>query len=171
MQKVKKVLPFIAAGLALLAIIFLALPAINDGDESAKGFALIFGGDMIEGDGGFEEKFAYFGFSFVNFLAFLFVIGGAVLVLIGVKNENKALKIVAAILFIVAAVLFFCMLRNFAFDKSAEIFEDYVAEDFKFEKEWLIEYMGLGAGAILPAICSILAGVAALLPVFLPDEK
>ena len=64
MKKVKKVLPFIAAGLALLAVIFLALPAGMAAfeywaDGKASGFALIFGGDLVFADAGLSDRGGY----------------------------------------------------------------------------------------------------------------
>lgn len=166
MQKVKKVLPFIAAGLALLAVIFLALPAGKAAfeywaDGKASGFALIFGGDLVFNAAG--EKFEIeLAFSFANFLAFLFLIGGTVLAIIGVKTENKWLKIVSSILLLVAAILFFCMIKNFGVDASA--FDSKA--DAKEMKKMIEKYSTLGAGAILPAVCSILAAIVVLVECF-----
>ncbi|MBQ8343355.1 MAG: hypothetical protein IJY21_04535 [Clostridia bacterium] len=170
MQKVKKVLPFVAAGMALLAIIFLALPAgeatLLGLTGKASGFKIIFGGDLVFDAAG--ERFDLeLDFSFVNFLAFLFLIGGAVMAVIGVKMENKVFKIVSGALFLVAAILFFCVIENLQLDTT--VFDSKA--DAELMKDMIKEYSSLGAGAILPAVCSILAGAAILVPAFLPDEK
>jgi len=176
MQKVKKILPFIAAGLALLAVIFLALPAgewiFEDGEGiKFRGFALIFGGKLIWVEGTYTSTEPYFAFSFVNFLSFLFVIAGMAFAIAGVMTKKKAFAFVAAGLFLVATIFFFCLIRGVAFDKTAEAFEGYTQAELNMERALFIEACDLGVGAILPAICSLLAGVAVLVPAFIPDEK
>lgn len=170
MQKVKKVLPFIAAGLALLAVIFLALPAAKYEEwgwtMSANGFTAIFGGNMIEMDEGVKESYAYFGFSFINFLAFLCLIVAAVLEIVATLTKKNVFGFIASGLFVVAGILFFCMLRNFAFDKSAEVFYGYTEAEFAVEKNFVLQMAKLGAGAILPAVCSILAAIVVLVECF-----
>ncbi len=152
MAKLKKVGPVVAIVLGVVAIIMLFLPAITytaGGEKyNYSGFKVMFG---------YKETYAgitmeVFKFSFGNFLVLLLTVVGIVFaVLAKLGKLGKISPIVAAVAFLVAGILFFCM-------KSMIAGSDEVKETVK--------EFSLGAGAVIGGILSIIAAILSVLPVF-----
>ena len=161
MEQAKKYLPYLTMILAALTIVFLALPCykvdMNYGlagvEVSANGFALIFGGKAkgeVWSDGEYESLGGKaFELSVGNLFAFICIILAIVVFAAAMKENNLILTGFSGVLFIVAAILFFCMLENCKF---------YEAGGFD---DLLRDVAELGIGAILAGVASILAGITA----------
>ena len=126
------ILSLIAAVLGLLAIFTMFLSALEWQGAIAvvdriNGFEAVFGSNRL-------------GFSFMNFLAYLLVLAGAVFSAVSfLKKGSKMFTLTATGCFLFAVILFFCFVP----------FTNWVRGD---GKSW-----GLGVGPILGAICSLLA--------------
>ena len=151
LKKFVKWFDLCAAALALLAVIFMFLPAITytgSGDPAVKtisGFGTVFGYKT--------DDWNYLAFSFLNFLTFLFVVAAIVLLVLNNFGKGfKFLNLVAAGLLLVAGIFFFLCLA-FAVQGSNTVLGTTVKG---IEREdW-----ALGVGAILSGVFAILgAGV------------
>lgn len=147
MAKKNKKIPFYLSvatiALAAIAILTIVMPAIvwDKMEQAYSGLEVTFGcKEEIVG-----KEVEVFKFSFMNFLPYLLLIGGIVLTVMNLKGGSGLFKIVSAACFVVAAVLFFMVVGNTVPNS------DYVTG------EELKEVFEMGAGAIIGAICSILA--------------
>ncbi len=145
MYLLKKNLPLIAMAFALLALFCgLTMPAIEiKGVVGYTGDQISFGKLLYDND-----RYAYFNFSFMNTLTYLFVIGGTVAVLLGVISGNRLFSLAAAGAFGLATILFFCALAFTEFPSSG-----------------MKSAFDLGKGSIFAAICAGLAAACAAAPV------
>ncbi|MBQ9117597.1 MAG: hypothetical protein IJY11_00140 [Clostridia bacterium] len=161
MEKIKKFAPIGAVVLALVAIIMCFLPGAAVEGDSMSVWETIFGySETYAG-----ESMNVVGFSFLNLIPLLCVVVGAVLVVLNVMGKGSNLfGIVAAVLFVVAGIFFFLVTTNAMpgsyFDTIPEAYRDASWEAAK-------DAWDLGVGAILAAICSIIAAVCAACPVVL----
>jgi hypothetical protein len=150
-----KILYLIAAVLGVVAIVMMFVDTVKipDVDLGALG--------TVEGEGysGMKVAFGYkeddvavFGFSFMALLPWILVIAGVVLTALNTfsKKGSKLFDFISIAAFIVAGVLFFIMPNFMVF---AETLAGAVWEAF----EWK-----LAVGAIVAAVCSIVAGGAVL---------
>ncbi len=164
MKTFKKFAPVIATLFGVLAIVMLFLPAIGYAeDKSFTGFQAIFGYTETTKVPviGTEIKTEMLAFSFMNLLPVLCVAAGVVLCLLSfVGKGNKFFAFIAAVCFIVAAVLFFLTV-SFAVAGKAVTLEGTLAQS-KVKESWT-----LGVGPILAAIFSIFAAGSVAAPTFL----
>ncbi|MBQ8657501.1 MAG: hypothetical protein IJ506_00010 [Clostridia bacterium] len=152
-------LNWIAAGLGIVAVIMLFLPFIGYSKEVlgktvsdwANGFTVTFGGDLGEVE--------YFGFSFMNLLTVLLLLAGVALSVLAALKGNKMMAYVAAACLLLAGIFFFCgnSFWVFSSENTKGLNEELVDALYQDAREGL----GLGAGAIIAGICSILAAVSA----------
>lgn len=167
-----KILTGVAILLGVVAIVMLAAPGLAPkSDYKALGVVgshsmadITFGKtDSLTGTG--------FGFSFLNLLTFLLVAVGVVCAIVAVLGKGgKVVPIVATVAFVAAGVLFFCAKQMYTI-KLPDGVPDEVAKEVKDgAKKELNEIYTLGAGAIVGGVLSILAGAAALVPVFVKPE-
>lgn len=156
MAKSKKgimsLLPVIAAGLGLIALITIFMPAIAM-KEAVRGAEPING---LKAAFGYSEKFGnasvkVLNFSFMNTLAYLLVLVGAGLsALTYFKGENKLFTLIAAGCFVVATILFFCFVPFAGWlEETKDLWQAMKKSPADFYK--------LEIGPILGAICSLLA--------------
>ena len=159
----------VAALLGVVAIVMLFLPAVAldiESDVAKKVIAAALGGESYTGlqvtFGLSKNDITYFGFSFMNLLPYLLRLGGVVLALLNVfgKKPSKLFAIIAAALFIVAGILFFCTVGFAAVNEDLTKLFSALKGDVK-------DYLALSAGPIVAGILSILAGVGAATPLFL----
>ena len=109
-----------------------------------------FGGSILSWILG-SDKIQITNFNFVPFLGFLFVIAGAVLSLF--PSKNIVLKLLPALCFVLAGVLFFVTLAAFPVGLTTDGKKVYDA---------LKDSFSLGWGAIVAGVCALLgAGVSA----------
>ncbi|MBQ9714068.1 MAG: hypothetical protein IJV83_05590 [Clostridia bacterium] len=152
MDKIKKYLPLVAAGLAALAVILgLACDAVVYGKDT-----------MFEtGQSGWETVFPAEVMAMIMvmpFLTFLLVIVGGIQSLKAYFDpENEKASYIATACFLVAGIFFFFF--KLFFCNAADMSKD-------LKKEY-----DLGVGAIIGAICSLLAAVAAVLPIVMKKLK
>ena len=153
-NKVAKFAPIVAAVLGVVAVVMIFVAAVVFpmdylDDVTFTGLQVTFGYAETTDVFGSTVTTEVLKFSFMNLLPYLMVIGAIVLsVLAFLGKGNKFFAIIAAVLFIVAGVLFFLTVA-FTIDANGEgLGEGYV----------------LGAGPIVAGICSILAGLVAAAP-------
>lgn len=157
-KNLNKILVGISLVLAVVAIIMLVAPGITlksdykaltalGVTESYSMAKITFGHSVSVAEG---VSVAVFKFSFPNLLTYILIAGGlvcAVLALLG--KGGKVVSLVAACLFLVGGVLYFCAGKLLVLN----------GEDSG--------YYTIGIGSILGGIFSILASCAVLVPVFL----
>ncbi|MBQ9714067.1 MAG: hypothetical protein IJV83_05595 [Clostridia bacterium] len=153
MDKVKKYLPLGAAIAGVLALIlFFACDVVymevmgEKVGDAVNGWEATFGKK--------EEGVELVKFAFMNFLTVILLIGAiACAVLSYLKPENKMFAYIAAGLFALAAIFFFCAKGFYC-----------SANDVESEMK---EYLKLGVGAIIAAILSLLSAAAVAVPAVL----
>ncbi len=148
---------FGAVALGFIAIIMSFLPAIavKDTDTTYNAWQVMFGYTETTKLLGSEVKTKVLEFSFLNLLAYLFIIGGVVLVALNAftKKANKFFVFIACALFILAAVLVFMTVNLTVLPENAQKVLDMANKSHG-------DVYSLGVGAIIAGICSILAGCA-----------
>ena len=159
----KKVCSLASIVLGVVAIVMLFLPAIVVGDTEItySGFSAIFGYTATEETFLGDVSTKVLNFSFMNFVTFLLVVAAVVCSVLAFVKGNKVMSFAAIACFVVAAVLFFFM-PAFASVYSAL---DGALADAAIEA--VKETYQLGAGAIIAAVCSLLAAGVAVASLFL----
>ena len=150
-----KILYAVAAVLGLVAVVMLFVQAVKVPDvetyfgtlENESGYT-----GLQVAFGASEKDVAVLGFSFMGLLPVILVVAGIVLSALKIASPkgSKLLDYVAVACFVVAGVLYFIM-------PSFMVFADTILGAIAKE----IEYV-LSTGAIVAAICSILAGATVL---------
>ena len=156
MKKLLKLAPLLAAALGLVALLMLFLPAVTTAETSYNGLKVVFGYTEETKTIVSTIKTVILEFSFMNLLTYLLVIGGIVLSILNKNGKNKLFFLIATACFIVAAILFLCTVSLTVI--NPDLVKLAVGYDIK-------ETWKLGAGAIIAAITSILAGLISILPV------
>ncbi|MDE6597752.1 MAG: hypothetical protein K2K60_03850 [Clostridia bacterium] len=166
-----KIITGVAILLGVVAIIMLAAPGITIKPEyqvrEAESFSmanLTFGKDVW-------AKNLGLGFSFPNFLTFILVVVGIVCSIVSICGKGgKVLPIIAAVALVAAGVLFFCVQQMYTIKLPKDFTGELKQEAVKFYKKQLDTAFTLGAGAIVGGVLSILAGAAALVPMFIKSK-
>ncbi len=165
-NSVAKWIPLVGAVLGLAAVVMLFVDAIAievlNTRTAYTGLQVTFGFTKETEVLGSTVSTKMVEFSFMNLLAYLCAIGGIVLaVLSALGKGSKFFSFIAAALFVVAAVLFFLTLANTMMTvwKEAEL----TAEQLKDARS----NYSLQAGPIVAGVCSILAAISCVVPVFL----
>ncbi len=138
----------IAVLLGIVAIVMMFVPSIGikDFDTTFKGMEATFG---YQGTVPFVgTKYTVLEFSIMNLISYILVAGGIVFTILGAMGKgSKFAGFIAAGAFVVAGVFFFLMPQFTVFNSGATNLNDNFT---------------LGAGAIVSAVCSLLAGAAQL---------
>lgn len=149
-----KILSFVAIVLGVVAVVMMFVSTVKTPDVEVLG-------KTVEGEGvsglkvafGYSEKeVAQLSFSFMALLPYLLALVGVVLTALNTfgKKGSKLFDFVSIGAFIAAGVLFFLM-------PSFMVFADNLAGAILEAIEW-----ELAIGAIVSAICSVVAGAAVL---------
>ncbi len=159
MKKYVKYVDLVMAALAVVALIMLFLPAVEY-SKSYNGLKVVFGYTEKSSLGGLQISSEVFGFSFMNLLTYLLVIGSAVCAVLSYAKKNKVALLVAIVLAIVSAV-FFLLTKNFVVipDGAKKVFE---VANTSFAKE-----SKLLAGPIIGAVCMFLSAIAGVVKLVL----
>lgn len=165
-EKIKKALPLIALTLGIISIIMIFLPAVEVAffgmTEKCSGLKSVFGYKDFDQYG---KKIQIFGFSFGALLPYVFAIGAGILAFLGSKKDNKIYKIVSAVLFLVATILFFSMVDLIVIDKEA--FQTPLTDaELELARELFKGYMDVSVGAVLGGICCIFGIIAVVVEMF-----
>lgn len=142
----------VAVILGIVAIVMMFVPSVGvkDTDTTYKGIDVTFGYQgtvpLI------NTKYTVFEFSIMNLISYILVAGGVVFTILGALGRgSKFAGFIAAGAFIVAGVFFFLMPQYTVFNSEATRYLGNLNENLK-----------LGAGAIVSAVCSLVAGAAQL---------
>ena len=158
----KTILCGVAAVFGLIAACMLFAPALT---QEVMGISV----DYTGADIAFGKEIALssgFAASAYMLPLFLAIIGVACVVVAALGKGGKIVPIVAAVAFIGAAIVYFIPFQV-AMPKAPEGVEADTAEF----RDGLKEAFDLGAGAIVGGIFSIIAAVAAVVPVFVCKEN
>lgn len=160
-KKIVSYLPFVALGLAVLAIIMLFLPNIvmkEDTDYTYSALQLAFGAEEKV----MTQKIGVLAFSIIGLLKVLLPIAAAALIAWNTfgNKPDKIYTYVAAGCLALAALLFFCSVG------FASIAKDY-ADTMKALDMEKSDVFKLGAGAVIGGIVSLLGAAATIAPVVL----
>lgn len=162
----KTIFAFVEVGLFVTAILMLFAPAVRITYEDLLGhshadeiscFQVAFGSDEW-----------YLSFSFVAFLAFLFLVAGAVLACLKIfvikdAKAQKIVNIIILVLGIVAAICYFSSKTGLMINpKGDDVKASDVADAF--------EGWNLGVGAIFAAILALAGGAVACVDQFVIKE-
>ena len=158
MKKLLKLAPLLAAALGVIALLMLFLPAVIADETSYNGLKVVFGYTEETKAIVSTIKTVILKFSFMNLLTYLLVICGIVLSILNKDGKNKLFFLIATACFIIAAILFLCTVSLTVINPDWVKLIGYIGHDIK-------ETWKLGAGAIIAAITSILAGAISILPV------
>ena len=162
-----KIITGVAILLGVVAIIMLVAPGLAPksefkglGGESYSMANITFGKEISAGSG--------FAFSFPNLLTYILILAGIVCAVVALLGKGgKIVPIIATVAFVAAGVLYFCAQQMYMI-KLPDGIPDAVADATKDKtKEMINEMYTLGAGAIVGGVLSIVAGAAALVPIFL----
>lgn len=149
-----KILSFVALALGVVALCMIFVTVVATPDKTTLGVTVE--GIKVSGlkaaFGYSEEDVANLAFSFMALLPWILVLAGVVLSALNTfaKKASKVLDFVAVIAFVAAGVLFFIM-------PSFLVFAETVPGAILEALEWK-----LAVGAIVAAICSIVAGALVL---------
>lgn len=138
----------VAVILAIVAIVMMFVPSVGvkDSDTTFKGMDATFGYQGTVPVIG--TKYTVFEFSIMNLISYILVAGGLVFTILGALGKgSKFAGFIAAGAFIVAGVFFFLMPQYTVFNSEATRYLGNLNENLK-----------LGAGAIVSAVCSLVAG-------------
>lgn len=140
----------IAVLLGIVAIVMMFAPSIGikDLNTTFKGMEVTFGyqGSLWGFSGTILE------FSIMNLISYILVAGGIVFTILGALGRgSKFAGFIAAGAFVVAGIFFFLMPQYVIFSSGAKRLFDLLGKK-----------LTLGAGAIVSAVCSLLAGAAQL---------
>ena len=142
----------VAVILGIVAIVMLCVPSVGvkDTDTTYKGIDVTFG---YQGTVPIiNTKYTVFEFSIMNLISYILVAGGVVFTILGALGRgSKFAGFIAAGAFIVAGVFFFLMPQYTVINSEATRYLGNLNENLK-----------LGAGAIVSAVCSLVAGAAQL---------
>lgn len=158
-KHLNKIIYAVAAVLALVAILMLFAPALKskvEGLGTIKCFEVAFGKK--------ESAIEVLGFSFLYFLPFLLALIGLVLTVVACLGKGgKILPIIAAVLFVVAGILFFLPKQTFVLGSTykdmAKEMGDAGKQMLTETKKALAEQLSVGFGAIFAGICSLISAV------------
>lgn len=140
----------IAVLLGVVAIVMMFVPSVGvkDSDTTYKGMEVTFGYQRTVS----LVKYTVFEFSIMNLISYILVAGGVVFTILGALGRgSKFAGFIAAGAFVVAGVFFFLMPQYTVINSDAT---RYLGN--------LNDNLTLGAGAIVSAVCSLLAGAAQL---------
>jgi hypothetical protein len=157
----KKMLPLImtaaAAFWGLVAIIMLFVPAVavKDADATYNGLKIVFGYTAKQTVLGSTVTYTVFNFSFMNLLTYILVLAGLVLSVLNVKMQNKLFSVIAAVVFLVAGIFFFCTVGFTSVNADASKLFASLGSNIK-------DSLSLAVGAILGGVCSIAAALASI---------
>lgn len=165
-EKIKQILPKVALILGIISIIMIFFAAVKVSmmgmSDTCNGLNAIFGYKDVDSYG---NKIQIFGFSFWALLPYVFGLGAGILAFIGYKKDNKLYKLASAVLFLVATILFFCMVDLIVIDPEA--FQTQLTEE---ELERAINlfksFMSTAFGTVFGGICCIFGMIIVLLDVF-----
>lgn len=163
-KHLNKIIYAVAAALALVAILMLFAPALTpktEVGEAVKCLEVAFG---KREDGFGDKKVEILGFSFLYFLPFLLALIGLALTVVACLGKGgKVLPIVAAVLLVVAGILFFLPKQTFAlgsmYKDAAKEMGDAGKKMLAEKKKSFAEQLNVGVGAIFAGICSLLSAV------------
>ena len=148
-----KLLAYASVVLGLVAVCMVFVAAVTTGTKEVGALtieATQYSGLQVA-FGYAKNDVAILGFSFLALLPVVLALAGTVIaVLNAVKGGSKVLDFVVAACFVVAGVLYFIMPSFMVF---AETIPGAAASFLEFK---------LGAGAVVAAICALLAGLASL---------
>lgn len=139
----------IAVLLGIVAIVMMFVPSIGikDSDTTFTGMEATFGCERKN-----LVTFTVFEFSTMNLISYILVAGGIVFTILGALGRgSKFAGFIAAGAFVVAGVFFFLMPQYTVINSDVT---RYLGN--------LNDNLTLGAGAIVSAVCSLLAGAAQL---------
>ena len=142
----------VAVILGIVAIVMMFVPSIGvkDTDTTFKGIDATFGyqGTVPV----INTKYTVFEFSIMNLISYILVAVGVVFTILGALGRgSKFAGFIAAGAFIVAGVFFFLMPQYTVFNSEATKYFGNLNDNLK-----------LGAGAIVSAVCSLVAGASQL---------
>lgn len=143
MKDLKKILSFAMAGLMVVALIMIFLPAIKVGEETYNGLKVAFGYTSESKVLGVTVSIELFKFSFMNLLTYLFVIVSIVLAALQIVKKNDLFTLGVVVTALLAGV-FFLLTKNFVILKDANF------------KELFNKNSSIGVGPIIGAVCSFL---------------
>lgn len=170
-KQLSKLLAFLGAILALVAVIMIFLPQIVSANENSdtayNGIKLAFGATRTSADlGGIVGGSSKITFSFMNLLAYILVLVGLVITVLQLVGmcKGKLATLIAAIALIAGGVLFFFVLNFSSIATTTEVlghsktttatFASYNSENTTIWK--------LGYGALVGGITAIAGGVLTL---------
>lgn len=142
----------VAVILGIVAIVMMFVPSIGikDSDTTFKGMEATFGYQGTVPVIG--TKYTVFEFSIMNLISYILVAGGVVFTILGALGRgSKFAGFIAAGAFVVAGVFFFLMPQYTVINSDATMYLGNLNDN-----------LTLGAGAIVSAVCSLLAGAAQL---------
>ncbi len=131
------------AGLALISLIMIFIPAVSYKDTSYSGWNLIFGHSETT-SGILSATINYFSFSFLNLLTVILTLGVIACSVISYIKKNELFYLIATACALVAAI-FFLLMKVFAIPAESVLMEAY------------IDNASLSAGPIIAAVCLFLA--------------
>ncbi len=140
----------IAVLLGIVAIVMMFVPSVGvkDSDTTYKGMEVTFGYQRTVS----LVKYTVFEFSIMNLISYILVAGGVVFTILGALGRgSKFAGFIAAGAFVVAGVFFFLMPQYTVINSEATRYFGNLNDN-----------LTLGAGAIVSAVCSLLAGAAQL---------
>lgn len=140
----------IAVLLGVVAIVMMFVPSVGvkDSDTTYKGMEVTFGYQRTVS----LVKYTVFEFSIMNLISYILVAGGVVFTILGALGRgSKFAGFIAAGAFVVAGVFFFLMPQYTVINSEATRYFGNLNDN-----------LTLGAGAIVSAVCSLLAGAAQL---------
>ena len=165
-----KIITCVSIVLALVAFFMMFAPAAvaeaMGKTKSYTGADLAFGYTFKSDVAGHTVKTKIFAAS-ANILTYILIVIGIACAAVSLFGKGgKILPVIAVVSLVAAGVLYFCVIQLCA-PYTGELKGDLKDEYIKNAKEQL----KLGAGAIVGGILSILAGAAALVPVFVKSKK
>ena len=150
-EQIKSFLSISSLILGILSLIMIFTPTLKlealGMSEGLNGFEVVFGKS--------EEGIKFLGFSFGAFITYILAIAGGIFAFIGSKKNSVGYKVFAIICFLVATILFFCLVNVSVIDR--EIFQtELTDEEYKLAVDMMKGMMKSGVGAILGGVFCIL---------------
>lgn len=162
--KVGTLISFGAVLLALVAFFLMFAPAAGNNDSYFTGAQMAFGYSKTVEVLGNKVTTSILNFSFLNFLPYLLILIGIVFSGLAVFGKlGKISPIIAAVCYLAAGVLFFCVVpfcSPYVDKKGIGAVNDEYIKQFK-------EALSLGAGAIVAGILGILSALASVSTLFI----
>jgi hypothetical protein len=157
-------LSLVAIAAGVVALCMIAMPSLTIEGKLAtfglaedltnySGLKVVFGAKT--------EKYEYILFSFMNLLPYILVLVGLVVLALKVLGKMGGLANIIAVVAFVAAGVLFLLVPNFTI--LSEGFEAAIKVANLLTE---VVSLKLATGALISAVCSFVAGVCALVPVF-----